>query len=204
MTEKQDTAIRREQIVQATLEVAAEQGVRAVTVKRVAERVGVSPAALYRHFRSKEAVLEAVYRHLGEHLRAHLQHALGTNDPLQGMREFLVRITALMREHRVLPALFAADVTWSEGAGSGAVMRENFAALRSGLSTLIQRAQAAGLVRAELDPGRLAVAFTGLYIPPALLSLRMPEAVDFEAQVQTNWELFERAIRPDDAGGEGS
>ena len=58
--EKLKTTIRKEQIVEAALEVIAAQGVRGLSVSRVARRVGLVPSAIYRHFKGKQEVLDAV------------------------------------------------------------------------------------------------------------------------------------------------
>lgn len=50
----------REALVQAAVEIIAEKGVEALTLRSVGTRVGVSHAAPYRHFKDKEAILAAV------------------------------------------------------------------------------------------------------------------------------------------------
>jgi len=49
----------REAIVAAARDLLLDEGLAAVTMRRVAERVGVSATALYRHFADKEALLAA-------------------------------------------------------------------------------------------------------------------------------------------------
>jgi AcrR family transcriptional regulator len=51
---------RREQLVSSALEIALEEGVEAVTVRRVAARAGVSLGLVHYSFDSKEHLLEAV------------------------------------------------------------------------------------------------------------------------------------------------
>lgn len=52
----------RHAILKAACDIAAEDGWRAVTVRKVAERVEYSPSALYEYFAGKEAILVAVMR----------------------------------------------------------------------------------------------------------------------------------------------
>jgi AcrR family transcriptional regulator len=54
------TAEKREAILDAALEVFAESGYRAGSLREVAVRVGMSEAGLLHHFRSKSTLLEAV------------------------------------------------------------------------------------------------------------------------------------------------
>lgn len=50
----------REELVTEAMKVLREQNVKAVTLRKLSNSLGVSRAALYRHFRNKEALLTAV------------------------------------------------------------------------------------------------------------------------------------------------
>ena len=54
-------AERRAQIVQETLRLVAEHGLAGASMSRIAEAVGISNAALYRHFDSREDILIAAH-----------------------------------------------------------------------------------------------------------------------------------------------
>lgn len=51
---------RRDEVLDAALELLDEVGLEALTTRRLAERLGVQPGALYRHFPSKAALLDAM------------------------------------------------------------------------------------------------------------------------------------------------
>ena len=53
-------AVRRE-ILDAAWTVAHEKGIAALTLKDVADRVGMRPPALYSHFESKNAIYDAMF-----------------------------------------------------------------------------------------------------------------------------------------------
>lgn len=56
----------REALLRTTRRLIEEQGFESLTLASVAEAAGVSPRALYLHFRSRSDLLTTVYRHLGE------------------------------------------------------------------------------------------------------------------------------------------
>lgn len=58
---------RREQILQAALELVLEQGHASVTVQMVAARVGITDAAVFYHFRTKEHLFVELLRYRDEH-----------------------------------------------------------------------------------------------------------------------------------------
>src|SRR5208337_4670545 len=51
---------RREQILRAAMDCFAARGFRGTTTRDIAARVGITEAALYRHFPSKEALYTAI------------------------------------------------------------------------------------------------------------------------------------------------
>ena len=57
---------RRDQILNATLEVAAQHGLRSVTLAQIAERVGMKKPSLYNHFKSKDDIVHETYRYARE------------------------------------------------------------------------------------------------------------------------------------------
>lgn len=55
---------RKEEIVLVTLELAAERGLANVSMSMIADKVGIKKPSLYKHFASKEEIVEAMYEYL--------------------------------------------------------------------------------------------------------------------------------------------
>lgn len=53
--------LSREFIARTALELADEQGLRALTIRGVAHRLGVEPMSIYKHLANKEAMLDGVW-----------------------------------------------------------------------------------------------------------------------------------------------
>lgn len=54
------TALSPDRIVEAAIALAEEQGIQAVTIRRVAKRLDVTPMALYWHFKNKDDLLDGM------------------------------------------------------------------------------------------------------------------------------------------------
>lgn len=57
---------RKIEIINATLELAAKNGLRTVSMQQIADKVGIKKASLYNHFKSREEIIEAMYSYLRE------------------------------------------------------------------------------------------------------------------------------------------
>ena len=55
---------RKEEIVMVTLELAAEKGLANVSMSMIADKIGIRKPSLYKHFASKEEIVEAMYEYL--------------------------------------------------------------------------------------------------------------------------------------------
>lgn len=55
---------RKEEIIMAMLELAADKGIEGVSMNMIAERVGIKKPSLYKHFNSRDEIVEAMYEFL--------------------------------------------------------------------------------------------------------------------------------------------
>ena len=72
-TPKVNNEIRREQIKQATFNILASQGLKGLTISSIAEKVSVSEANLYRHFKNKKEILSYAVESIGNGLKQNLE-----------------------------------------------------------------------------------------------------------------------------------
>ena len=55
---------RKEEIIRATLELAAGNGLGTVSMQQIADKVGITKASLYNHYSSREEIVDAMYEYL--------------------------------------------------------------------------------------------------------------------------------------------
>jgi len=179
---------RRAQILDEMIRMVAEQGVDASSLRSVAEALGITHAALRHYFPSRDDLLLAVYR---EH-EVREQGAPGRLGTAIGdMRESAERNRAVPGLVQLYTTL-AADAVQEAHPATQEFMRDRFTRLRAALAARIERDQAAGRIRDDLDPADLAslsiAASDGLQVQWLL----DPEAVDSERVLR----LLERLVPP--------
>lgn len=144
-----DARRNRQAILAAADQAFAEEGL-GVPVDDIARRAGVGAGTLYRHFPTKEALFEAV---LVQHMEdlAEAARALADRDPpAEALFEFMARLArAAATKRNLMQALAGAGIDVKEAAG------EQKAAVERGFQLLLERAQAAGQIRADVTTGDL-------------------------------------------------
>jgi AcrR family transcriptional regulator len=84
--------LNKSAVVGRALELADRGGVEAVTIRRLATELGVTPMALYWHFRSKEELLAALSDHIWDEMDLDVDRTAPWLDQLRAMLESLVGV----------------------------------------------------------------------------------------------------------------
>ena len=74
---------RRERILRAAEELICEHGFENTSIKAVASKAECSKSSIYLHFRSKEALLVAIYEKTVEQLKETFSREMGENLPIR-------------------------------------------------------------------------------------------------------------------------
>lgn len=142
---RKDAERNRQRILEAAREVFAERGLTA-TLDDVAAHAGVGVGTVYRRFEDKDALIEAVLDTQVDLLVGFAEEGLRIEDPWEGLRHFMQQGLALQASHRGIKELMFAS---SRGQIVHGRLRER---IYAPASALLERAQAAGVVRDDLSP----------------------------------------------------
>jgi AcrR family transcriptional regulator len=108
--EKLNTEVRKEQIVEAALGLIASRGVRRLSMAALARRVGLVPSALYRHFGSKQEILQAAVQMISQKTRENLQTVRSlTPNSLERLQYLLTGILKMIRELQAMPRIMFSE-----------------------------------------------------------------------------------------------
>src|SRR5215469_9841618 len=86
------TRLSKDAVVDRALALADAEGLDALTIRRLARELGVTPMALYWHFRSKEALLAGLADRIWAEIDTDVDPATEWPQQLRGMLESLVRV----------------------------------------------------------------------------------------------------------------
>jgi AcrR family transcriptional regulator len=123
----------------------------------IAKQAGVGPGTLYRHFPTRDELLEAVYRTEVEKLAAAERNFAETLPPIQALRAWMLLFVDLIATKRIIaPAL-------NTLAGRPAqVFEPSHGQMRDAIRALVKRAIKSGDIRKDLDAIDLLRALIGV------------------------------------------
>ena len=149
-----DARRNRETVLAAARTAFAEQGTEA-SLRDVARRAGVGIGTLYRHFPTREALLEAMLGDDFDRLRARAEE-LAEGPPRAGLLTWLRELAAGQRAVKGLPDSVMAALR-DEDSG----LHASCQAMRDAGGRLLRKAQDAGDVRTDLTPGEMLALVAG-------------------------------------------
>ena len=105
---RRSTGDRQQEIVLTVLTLAQERGVEAITTQAIAEHMGLTQGAVFRHFPNKEAIWVAVLDWLQAQLGVVFQPVPGAS-PLAEVTRIFSAYMALFSAYPSVPRLFFSD-----------------------------------------------------------------------------------------------
>jgi AcrR family transcriptional regulator len=151
-----DAQRNREHILEAAKHAFTRSGANA-SLDDIAKHAGVGPGTLYRHFPTREELLEAVYRTELEKLAAAERKLGEAMPPVEALRAWLLLfVDAIATKKIIAPALNTLV------GGRSKLIEDSYAQIHEAVRTLVKRAIKSGDIRRDLDPIDLLRALVGV------------------------------------------
>lgn len=146
---------RRQEILDRAIEVFRERGADGTSLRRIAQMIGVSHAALLHYFDSREQLLVAVYEHAESQRDTSEDKSESGVDVLVQAAKINVGVPGMVELYTTLVAAALA----AEGTPSNIFFRDRFARVRNDLAERFAAEQAAGRLRDDVEPADMAALF---------------------------------------------
>jgi AcrR family transcriptional regulator len=153
---RSDAVRNRERVLEAAKTVFSAGGPDA-SLEAVARRAEVGIGTLYRHFPTREALFEAVYRREVDQLSEMAEQLKSAAAPVDALRRWLRSNVELVATKKGMIAALALAVQ-----SSSELYAYSFDRLTKAIGTLLDRAVAAGEIRADISPEDLLRALVGM------------------------------------------
>lgn len=175
MKTRKPAAVRKAEITQAALELAFEIGPDRVTTTKIAERLGMTQPAIYKHFPNKEDIWHAATDVLCQRIGDNIHSAKDQSKPIIRLRELVMGQLRLLHDYPALPEIM---VMRDPNAGTTELRSRVLASmdgLREGIRQAASEAKANGQFRTDLDVDDCTNLIIGVVQGLALRLLRFRE-----------------------------
>lgn len=143
---------RRAEIARATLVLAFEAGPQQVTTGMIADRLGLTQPAIYKHFPRKDDIWLAVADHLSTGIRENIAHASrNAGTPSERLFQLVLGHLKLVKENPALPEIMVMRAKKDQQGVLQSKMQHSMAAFRQAMANQILAARALGEFRDDID-----------------------------------------------------
>ncbi len=197
MRRKVDTAVRREQIAQAALDLISEGGLKALSMSNLAERVDLVPSGIYRHFAGKDELLDAVLDLIGRRL---LENAASvreeTESAVERLRLLMMREMDLLKKNRGVPHVVFSESLCADSPERAARVGRLVSAYFHKIEEIVREGQRKGELRDDVEPLTVVLMFKGILLPAVVLWKATGGTMDIARHSEAAWRLFRDAVTP--------
>ncbi|MFD3189005.1 TetR/AcrR family transcriptional regulator [Sedimentitalea sp. HM32M-2] len=179
MSQRKPAADRKDDIRAATLALAFEVGPDRVTTGMVADRLGLTQPAIYKHFPRKEDLWLSITEHLCAEITGNIARETRHACPVARLRGLVLGHLRLVHATPAMPAIMVAP----PGDGAQSLVRSGIRNRMEGffdaLLAAVRAAQSEGWFRAEIDARDIALLVMGVVqsLVLRLLISRNPEVL---------------------------
>jgi len=151
-----DAQRNRERILEVAKEAFTRSGANA-SLDDVARQSGVGAGTLYRHFPTRDALLEAVYRTEVEKLAAAEKKFAESMPPIEALRAWMMLFVDYIATKKIIAPALNAMV-----GGHSKVIEASYAQTQAAIRALVKRAIESGEMRRDIDAVDLLKALVGV------------------------------------------
>jgi len=115
--EKQSTEIRQEQIKQAVLDIIYNDGLKNLSTRNLAKRIGMSEGAIFRHFASKQDIILAIIKDVQTDFIGSLRSIANSNvEPEERLNRFLCQTIKYLTQNKGITMLMFSEASHNNDA----------------------------------------------------------------------------------------
>ena len=149
---------RQAELIEAAIKLTAADGIQKLTIRNVAAAIGVSEAAVYRHFASKHDLLKAIIAHLDSLLAPQFSALLTSESSYaDSLTQFLSNLFSLLEHNDAFSLMLFAEETFNVDIELkpelGALLSKNL----QQITRFYERAMEEGRCRTDLGSAQLAL-----------------------------------------------
>lgn len=186
---------RREVTVETVINLAAEQNPADITTGAIAKRMGVTQGALFRHFPSKDAILQAVMEWVSDRLLMRIENAISeAGSPLNALEAAFTAHIEFICEHPGVPRMLFGELQRAEQTVAKRMAHTLIQRYGERLERLVEEGKERGELAAALDDKAAVTLFIGTIQGLVMQSLIAGDVERIRASAPGTFALYRRAV----------
>lgn len=160
---RQSGVVRKEQIKKAVKLIIDEKGFKGLSTHHLAEKLGLSEGAIYRHFESKAQIISDIVGDVRKDMIGALQKvAMGSQPPKRRLKKFMCTHIRYLIENKGITILLFTEATYQQDDATKKELHEIFKLLKYYFSKIVTDGISEGIWDDTLSVENLATLYLGI------------------------------------------
>lgn len=148
---------RRKEILDAALDIIFSEGFYNLTIRNIANKIDLTEAAIYRHFKSKKEIIDCLANLIFSENKVDYE----THNPFTLLKKIMSDRMEEFEKNPKLTSIIFQEEIFSEYPDIREKFNEHWKANEESLIKAIKRGQKTGLFRRDIDPQSFAIIYMG-------------------------------------------
>lgn len=186
---------RRAATVDAVIDLAAVQNPSDITTTAIADHMSLTQGALFRHFPTKDAILQAVMATVSQRLLARVDKAAqGATSSLAALDAIFMAHIGFIAEHPGVPRILFGELQRSGKTIAKSLVETLLQQYGERLRALLEAGKAQGELDPDLDVDAAAITFIGTIQGLVMQSMLSGKTVQIRRDAQRAFAIYRRGI----------
>jgi len=186
---------RRAVTIEAVVSLSAEQNPSEITTTTIAKRMGVTQGSLFKHFPTKEAILQAVMEWVAEHLLTRIDDAAhSASSPVAALEAMFTAHIQFVVDHPGVPRMLFGELQRAEPTAPKRMVQTLIRRYGERLHRVIEQGKQSGELSATLDNEAAATLFIGTIQGLVMQSLLAGDVDRIRRDAPGVFAIFRRGI----------
>ena len=187
---------RRAATVEAVIDLAAGQNPSDITTTAIAQHMGLTQGAIFRHFSTKDKILQAVMSWVTERLLARIDKAAeGIESPLAALEAIFMTHIEFVSEHTDVPRMLFSELQRTGETVPKRMVHTLTCHYRKRLCSLLEAGKAQGELDVNLDVDAAAISFIGTIQGLVMQSLLAGDVASIRRDAAKVFSIYRRGIK---------
>ncbi|MCU0601342.1 MAG: TetR/AcrR family transcriptional regulator [Desulfobacterales bacterium] len=201
---RKSTAVRKQQIIDAARKLIMRKGSEHLTVRSMAKEVGLTEAAIYRHFKSKREILSFLMNNIMDTMLHDVERTTVENSPsLETIDQVLKHHLSEIEQRKGMSFQIIAEIISLGDKKLNKDVYEKLNLYIGRLENLLSEGARGGHIRDGIDFGASALLLFGMIQGLANIWALSGYSFDLSAKYESLWAIYQKAVKPRKANEPG-
>ena len=158
---KLDTATRRKQIMETSLEIIKQGGIQSLTIKSISKQIGISEQAIYRHFDSKIEILVSLITYFNQKLKNSFEPNSQTNSAISKIKNLTQAHMEYLDSHPAMAVVIFGEEIFQNDSTLAKEVSNALNKRIKAMTKIISKGQNSGEIKNNFSAENIAFMFLG-------------------------------------------